>query len=255
MKSPEHKLRLLSYNIQGGIGTAGYHHDGTQSWKHVFPHHSKRRNLDRVGQMASDFDIVALQETDAGSLRSNFVNQAEYLAEKADFPFWHDQVNRDMGKFAQHSNSLLSKIRPSEVVDHKLPGMIPGRGALMVRFGNKNESLVFFVVHLALSRRSRKNQLAFIGEQVQEHKHVIMMGDMNCEVDSPEMKLLFRQTHLQVPEYRPHTFPSWRPQKHIDHILVSDEVHVLDVQALNQGVSDHLPVAMEIGVPDTIKLV
>jgi endonuclease/exonuclease/phosphatase family metal-dependent hydrolase len=250
----EHKLRLLSYNIQGGIGTAGYHHYVTQSWKHVLPHRSKHRNLDRVAQIASDYDIVALQETDAGSLRSNFINLAEYLAEKADFPFWHDQVNRNMGKFAQHSNSLLSKIRPSEVVDHKLPGLIPGRGALMVRFGNKNDSLVIFVVHLALSPRTRKSQLAFIAEQVQEHKHVVMMGDMNCEVDSHEMKLLFRHTHLQEPEYRHHTFPSWRPQKHIDHILVSNEVHVLDVQTLNQGVSDHLPVAMEIGVPETIKL-
>ncbi len=246
---------MLSYNIQSGIGTAGYHHYVTQSWKHVLPHQSKRRNLDRVAQIASDYDIVALQETDAGSIRSNFVNLTEYLAGKADFPFWHDQVNRNLGKFAQHSNSLMSKIRPSEVVDHKLPGLIPGRGALMVRFGNKNESLVIFVVHLVLSSRTRKNQLAFIGEQVQEHKHVIMMGDMNCEVDSPEMKLLFRHTHLQEPEYRTHTFPSWKPKKHIDHILVSDNVHVLDVQALNQGVSDHLPVAMEIGVPDTIKLV
>lgn len=251
----EHKLRILSYNIQGGIGTAGYHHYVTQSWKHVFPHRSKRSNLDRVAQIASDYDIVGLQETDAGSLRSNFVNQAEYLAQKADFPFWHDQVNRNMGKFAQHSNSLLSKIRPSEVVDHKLPGFIPGRGALMVRFGNKNDSLVVFVVHLALSSRTRKSQLAFIGEQVQEHRHVIMMGDMNCDVDSQEMKVLFKQTHLQEPAYASHTFPSWRPRKHIDHILVSDEVHVLSVQALNQGVSDHLPIAMEIGVPETIKLV
>lgn len=251
----EHKLRLLSYNIQGGIGTSGYHHYLTQSWQHVLPYRGKRKNLDRVAQIASDYDIVALQETDAGSLRSNFVNLAEYLAQKAGFPFWHDQVNRNMGKFAQHSNSLLSKIRPSEVVEHKLPGLIPGRGALMVRFGNKRDSLVIFVVHLALSPRTRKSQLAFIGEQVQEHKHVIMMGDMNCEVDSHEMKLLFRQTHLQEPEHRPHTFPSWRPQRHIDHILVSDEVNVLDVKALNQGVSDHLPVAMEIAVPKTIKLV
>lgn len=250
----EHKLRLLSYNIQGGIGTAGYHHYFTQSWQHVLPFRGKRKNLDQVAQIASDFDIVALQETDAGSLRSNFINQTEYLAEKGNFPFWHDQVNRDIGKFAQHSNSLLSKIRPSEVINYKLPGLIPGRGAMMARFGNKNNPLVIFVVHLALSRRTRKSQLAFIGELVQEHKHVIMMGDMNCEVDSHEMKLLFRYTHMQEPELRPHTFPSWRPQKHIDHILVSDEVHVLDVQALSQGVSDHLPMAMEIGVPETIKL-
>ena len=125
----------------------------------------------------------------------------------------------------------------------------------MVRFGNKNESLVVFVVHLALSKRSRNNQLAYIGEQVQEHKHVVMMGDMNCETGSKEMKQLFNKTHLQEPDYRPHTFPSWRPQKHIDHILVSDEMHVLNVQALNKGVSDHLPVAMEIGLPETIKLV
>lgn len=246
---PEHNISLLSYNIQGGIGTTGYHHYLTQSWQHVLPHPHKRENLDKIGKLISDFDIVALQEVDAGSFRSGFMNQTEYLAQRGDFPFWHDQVTRDIGKFAKHSNGLLSKFRPSEVVKYKLPGFIPGRGALMVRFGNKEESLVIFVLHLALGKRTRMKQLAFISEQVQEFKHVVMMGDMNCESHSQEMRYLFRSTHLQQPEEIQHTFPSWKPHKHIDHILVSSDVKVKDARVIRHGVSDHLPVAMEITLP------
>ena len=42
-------------------------------------------NLDKIAQLIKEFDIVALQEVDAGSLRSQFINQTEYLAKKADF--------------------------------------------------------------------------------------------------------------------------------------------------------------------------
>lgn len=248
------RLRVLSYNIQVGITTQRPHHYLTHSWKHVLPHTQRLSNLDRIARLVSDFDIVALQEVDAGSLRSNYINQTEYLAAEAEFPFWYHQVNRNLGRFAQHSNGLLSRYRPSRVDELRLPSLIPGRGAILARFGAAEEPLAVFMLHLALSRRARLRQLSYISELVNEYAHVILMGDMNCRPGSQEMDVLFRRTSLREPLEEVLTFPSWRPQFHIDHILVTPELKVRGVRAINQAYSDHLPIAMEIELPEAVTL-
>lgn len=249
-EAEQNSLRLLSYNIQGGIETQAYHHYFMRSWQHVLPHRRKQDNLDKVASLISQYDIVALQETDAGSLRTGFMNQTEYLAKKAHFPFWFDQVNRNIGKLAQHSNSLLCRTNPQSVVEHKLPGLISGRGVLMAKFNILNQELAVIVAHLALGRQARMGQLEFISELIKQEEHVVLMGDLNCESDSKEMKYLFKKTHLNESEQNQHTFPSWQPKRNIDHILVSRNIRVTKVNVLPHGVSDHLsdhlPVAMDI---------
>ena len=79
-------LRLLSFNIQVGNSTARYRHYLTRSWQHVLPHPERQLNLQRIARMLADFDLVALQEVDGGSLRSGYINQVEHLAQLADFP-------------------------------------------------------------------------------------------------------------------------------------------------------------------------
>jgi len=249
-----HRLRILSYNIQVGITTLRPHHYLTHSWKHVLPHTQRLGNLDRIAHLVSEFDVVALQEVDAGSLRSNYINQTEYLAERAGFPFWYHQVNRNLGHLAQHSNGLLSRYRPSEVSELRLPGLIPGRGAILARFGQSTESLAVFIMHLALSRRARLRQLGYLSELVNRYPHAILMGDMNCRPGSREMDVLFERTRLREPHEEVLTFPSWRPQFHIDHILVTPGLGVHEVRALNHAYSDHLPIAMEIELPDTVNM-
>ena len=247
-------LRVMSYNIQVGISTKQPHHYLTHSWKHVLPHSQRMTNLDRVARLLSDFDMVGLQEVDAGSMRSNYINLAEYLALKGGFPYWYHQVNRNLGRIAKHSNGLLSRFQPVEIRDIPLPGLIPGRNAIMARYGSNEASLAVFMLHLALSRRARLRQLAMISELINEHQHVILMGDMNCRAGSPEMNLLFQRTCLREPLEETLTFPSWRPQHHIDHILVTPELEVLKVEALHHAYSDHLPIIMELLVPDSIEL-
>jgi endonuclease/exonuclease/phosphatase family metal-dependent hydrolase len=80
------------------------------------------------------------------------------------------------------------------------------------------------------------------------------MGDMNCRPGSPEMNLLFKRTRLREPLEETLTFPSWRPQHHIDHILVSPELEVQRVYALQHAYSDHLPIAMELSLPNSIQM-
>ena len=247
-------LRLLSYNIQAGITTTQYRHYITHSWKHVLPYSERMDNLDRIAEMLARFDIIGLQEVDAGSLRSGFVNQTDYLATRSRFPYWYDKTNRDLGIVAQHSIGLLSRFRPSRVTEHKLPGFIPGRGLIMVEFGTGSESLVLFIAHLALGKRARIRQIDYVADLVGDHDHVIVMGDLNCTSSSPEIERLMARAGLSEPDHHLHTYPSWRPERNIDHILVSPSLEVTTTEVLSYPFSDHLPIAMEVDLPERVLL-
>ncbi len=248
-------IRLMSYNIQTGMHTRGFGDYLMRSWQHLLPHRDRPRNLERISDLLSSFDVVGLQEVDGGSLRSGFVNQTEFMSQRAGFPYWHDQTNRRIGRLARHSNGILSRFRPLEVKEHRLPGMIPGRGALHLRFGGPGEDLDVLLMHLALGQRTRMNQLAYIAELMQDLKNVVVMGDLNCRGDSPELRQLLSRTSLREPLDHLHTYPSWRPHRNIDHILVSEPLRVDRAEVVDYPLSDHLPIMMEVTLPESVILV
>lgn len=248
------RLRLLSYNIQTGVDTRRYRHYFTQGWKHVLPHPERQQNLDRIAAMLRGFDLVGLQEVDSGSLRSQFLDQVAYLAQRGGFSYWYQQVNRKLGRIAQHSNGMLSQIDPIAVSDHKLPGL-PGRGALLARFGQSDSgSLAVCVLHLALGRRARIKQLAYITDQLAAYRHVVLMGDMNCVGDSRELARVVDALDLHQPGPSIKTFPSWRPQVQLDHILVSRNLQVENLRVLDYPLSDHLPIGLDLILPPGLKV-
>ena len=248
------RLRLLSYNIQSGLSTRNYSQYLTRSWKHLVPVPSRMANLDGIAQILANYDLVGLQEVDAGSLRSGFVNQIKYLADHAGFEYVFDQSNRKIGMISQHGNAVLSRIRPDAITEHKLPGLIPGRGVLEVRFGSGVNALHVLILHMALGRRGRLRQIEFLAELVRDYRHVILMGDLNCRSDSREMVVLLESAHLCESAPGLHTFPSWQPDRQLDHILVSPSISVEQVAVLDHDYSDHLPIAMEVRLPDEFQL-
>lgn len=252
--APRPTVRILSYNIQVGIETRGPSDYLTHGWKHFVHHEARSRNLDRIAKVLAGHDIVGLQETDGGSMRSGFVNLTEYLARKAGFPFWHHRVNRRIGQFAQHAHGLLSRMRPEAIDEHELPGLIPGRGVIVARYGVGADPLAVFHVHLALTQRARRTQFAFIAEMLQDQRHAVLMGDFNCRPGSPEMVELFRRTGLREPTEVLHTFPSWRPEHDIDHVLVTPTLAVTRASVLPHAFSDHLPLSVEIALPTGFQL-
>lgn len=247
-------LRLLSYNIQVGIKTCRPHHYVTGSWKHLIPHTQRLVNLDNTIHFLEQYDIIGLQETDGGSIRSNYVNLTEYLAQRAGFKHWYHQINRNFGHIAKHSNGLLSQILPYEIENIRLPGLIPGRQAILAKYGNEKETLAVFVLHLSLSKRARMRQLAAISDKVNQYEHAIVMGDLNCNINSNEMRHLFSQTKLHEPIEELFTYPSWRPQHHIDHILVTSDLEVIEAKPLDHVCSDHLPIMMEVKLPESLEI-
>jgi len=242
-------IRLISYNIQVGIASNRPLHYVTRGWRHLLPHAEHFTTLDQIAHALRGFDIVGLQEVDAGSLRSSFVNQTEYLAARGGFKYWHYQTNRRIANLARHSNGLLSHLRPFEIVEHKLPGRVPGRGAIVAKFGTPENPLVVVMLHLALGKRARTIQLDYVADAVKTFRHVVVMGDLNCQPQSDELIRLIDKTGLIEPAGHGHTYPSWRPSRKLDHILVAPSLLVSDTQVHHLPFSDHLPISVEIIIP------
>lgn len=244
-------LRLLTYNMQVGINSRAFRHYLTRSWQHFLPHPDRLDNLNSIAGMLAGFDVVALQEADGGSIRSGHLNQVQYLAEMGGFPYWYQQLNRNLGRFAQHSNGLLSRIKPELIADHKLPGRLPGRGAIFMRYENEAEPLVFVVLHLSLGRRAQMYQLGYIKELIADYKHVVIMGDLNSCAEKILHLSPLSDVKLQCPEGSYNSYPSWRPVSGLDHILVSPSLRIKRAEVVSYALSDHLPVAVEIALPDS----
>ena len=239
-------LRFLTYNIQVGIRTSRYRHYVTKGWKHVLPHEGRNHNLRRIAEVVSDYDFVALQEIDAGSIRSGFINQVEYIADHAGFPYWYTQLNRDLGPFAQHGSGLLSRIAPDGMEDHRLPGAIPGRGAIVVRLPYADTSVLVVLLHLSLGERSRKLQLDYVKRLIDGESHVVVMGDMNSHLAHLLFNSPLAETDLRPAESVLPTYPSWQPALALDHILVSPSLSIREYDVLDCRLSDHRPISVTV---------
>ncbi len=245
-----HRLRLLTFNLQVGIQTSAYHHYLTRSWQHLLPHPRRLDRLTMMSDVLRDFDLVGLQEVDGGSFRSGHVNQVEYLARKAGFPHHYQQLNRNLGRVAQHSNGLLSRLTPTRLMEHRLPGTLPGRGAIHARFGTGPNALHLFVAHLALGYRARSRQLDYLSEIISPLNHVVVMGDLNCTPEQLHSHSRFCASLPLDPVLPPLSYPSWQPRRALDHILLSRSLDATEVRVLDQLFSDHLPIAVDITLPE-----
>lgn len=246
-------LKLLSYNIQAGIGTMHFRDYLFHGWQHVLPFPERMRNLDHIAGLLAEFDLIGLQEADGGSLRSHFLNQIEYLALRAGLPFWASRINRNLGHWGQHALGLLAR-QPAEHIERfALPGRIPGRGVLLADFSVYVVPLRVQVSHLSLSGRARRRQLDCLIRRANEHKGLnVIMADFNTTPTNADLQRLCAEAGLKLPPMPPSTYPGWRPRRAIDHILVSDSITISTVEALPFGVSDHMPLAMTIELPTAL---
>ena len=239
-------LRILSLNMQVGLETAHYRHYVTRAWRHVLPTAAARDNLTRIAALAGAYDLVALQEADAGSLRTGQLNQVRHLAQLAGFPHWKTGVTRDLRPFAHHCLGALSRWPMTAARYHPLPGTLPGRGTLSLRLHlDGHQPLHVLIAHLALTRRGRAGQLDYLASLVTPGEATLLLGDLNCGIDELAGHDGLHRARLR-PLHDAHTFPSWAPARALDHLLATPELQVERVRVLDERLSDHLPVAGEI---------
>lgn len=244
-----HRLRILSFNIQVAMHTRHPADYLTGAWRHVLPTAHGSINLDRIADIIRGYDFVAIQEGDAGSLRTRFRNQIAHLAQVAGYRNFDLTVTRDLHPIARHCLGFLSQANPVQITDLPLPTPIPGRRALRIDMGPTAGGAVFIVTHLSLGARAQERQLAFLAEQIPPNRPAILLGDLNCDAERLQRHGGLRRAGLVVPQTPPATYPSWRPRRAIDHILATPDVILHRLEALPFALSDHLPIAAEIEIP------
>ena len=242
------RLHLLNFNMQVGLHTRHYGDYLLRAWRHVLPGPGMRASLDRIAEMARPFDFVALQEADAGSLRTLGRNQIEYLAHRAGFPDFGFSVTRDLRPITQHCLGFMSRISPRHVSEFRLPSLVPGRRALKITFGAEAGNLEIMIAHLSLSAGARQRQLDFICQHLPHDRPVVLLGDLNCEPEELLRHPGLRNSAISASRDSPASFPSWRPHRRINHVLVSPQVQVHRMEVLPRTTSDHLPLAVEIEI-------
>jgi len=239
----------MTYNMQVGAGTARPRHYVSRGWRQLLPSRASHTNLRHIARLLREFDIVGLQEIDAGSWRTRQHNQVEHLAALAGFVYWHTQINRDFGRFAQHGLGLLSRITPNFIEEHTLPGNIPGRGALLAYFTQGQTTLAVAVAHLSLGARSRMAQIEALAGLVSEVDHGIILADSNCSGQALTANPALRKIGLRSNSPSLPSYPSWQPRRDLDHIICTSKLKTRPARVPDVRLSDHRPVCQMIACP------
>ena len=268
------RLRLGTYNIVHGRGMP-------PDRRFRVGKESLLTRLNEIAQMLQDahLDLVVLNEVDFDSVRSHGLNQAEYLARAAGFPFWAEQINVDMAlpwARMRYGNALLSRYpiltaRRLALVGHSAweTALIGKKQGLLCSIQLEEAHVIgIMAVHLEHRREDRRLQAAKIMDEVRlaSSLPLILAGDFNSTPlhypqATPDNQgqtalswLLGRGAYQTWPTGPPRredlTFPSHEPQIVIDWILIPRDWRIISKEVRGGQLSDHLAVVMEVEVRD-----
>jgi endonuclease/exonuclease/phosphatase family metal-dependent hydrolase len=210
------------------------------------PHGRQRPEAIAQIIVESNAQIVGLQEVSRGWLINGSTDLAAWLSHHLEMhmifsgtagPMWGNALLTRFPILAQGAVSL-----PSD-------GAILDRGFLWARLSVPGgDSLLVIVTHLhhiEADREIRQHQLATILGWWAQRPKTVLVGDLNSEPGSSEIRALI-QAGLQDAWARPgfgagYTSPALGPHERIDWIWLSSDLTPIDAQVPGQVASDHLP--------------
>ena len=225
----ENTVRVMCYNIHNGKGM-----DDVVDYQ-------------RIANVISGVspDVVALQELDSVTNRSNGVDVLSRLASlTAMHSIYGASIPYDGGKYGI---GVLSKQKPLSWKRIPLPGREEARSLLMVEF----EDYVICCTHFSLNADDRLASVGIIEQAVKDFdKPVILAGDINATPETPVLEA-FTQNWNVLTDARQRTFPSDKPNRTIDYIFGYTPggftYSVWHTRVLNEPVaSDHLPLFADV---------
>ncbi|MCH2124243.1 MAG: endonuclease/exonuclease/phosphatase family protein [Pirellulaceae bacterium] len=224
------RLRVLSYNIHHGAGVDG------------------QLDLERIAKviLAVKPDLVALQEVDQKTSRSQKIDQP---AELARLTKMHVAFGANIEFQGGHyGNAILSRFPIAHQQNHLLPNVDDGeqRGVLAAEISipQANASLRLLATHF--DHRTADKERVLSAQTVnalveKDARPALLMGDLNDVVASETLNLLtiaWSRTNAQpLP-----TVPVDEPVRQIDFILFRPRQHwkVIETRVLDEAVaSDH----------------
>lgn len=237
----ESKIRIMTYNVHSCVGMDG----------HLSP--------ERIARVIArhEPDIIALQEMDMHKVRSENIDQPHMIANYLNMYYhFHPSIQIQEEKYG---NAILSRF-PLKVV---FAGTLPlsnrrsaeERGALWVKVNIDGIDWNVINTHLGLDRSERLAQIrSLIGSQWLAHADcygpTILCGDLNAFPHSRVCKTIKTVLKDASANKRLKTWPSRRGIVQIDHIFVSRDFDILNIQVsktdLDRTASDHLPLIADL---------
>lgn len=238
-------LKVVTYNIHHGEGIDG------------------RVDLERIAAALEELnaDVIVLNEVDAWWPRSGHVDQASWLADRLEMPYYfygpnlQGRGNPSAPGPPAYGNLLLSRFPLLGAENRPLPraGLSEPRGVIVAEVDVEGEPLTVLGTHLGLSPQERYLQAAALRQLTVERltDRRVLLGDLNADAAQPEIALLLGdpfdpQAWVDVASRSPEpplTFPAWAPRVRIDYILLSPALaeRVQEVRSVESEASDHLP--------------
>jgi endonuclease/exonuclease/phosphatase family metal-dependent hydrolase len=231
-------LRVLSYNIHHGEGMDG------------------KLDLERIAEIIKsvDPDLVALQEVDKGTERTDRVDQPAVLAELTGMHVVFEQNIPYQG--GEYGNAVLSRVPVERYTNHMLPQLTPDeqRGMLEVHIKHAGRPIVFYATHFDYhgddnERLASADMLRDLIQQ-QKTKTIIVAGDLNTRPDSAVMAkvtafLVDAHDQANDPGVDPaYTYPADTPDRRIDYVMhpTNAGLSATESRVMDEPVaSDHRP--------------
>ncbi|MGI6520402.1 MAG: endonuclease/exonuclease/phosphatase family protein [Fermentimonas sp.] len=225
----QNSIRLMSYNVRNARGL-----DNVTDYQRV---------ADVINSVKPD--ILAVQELDSVTGRSNDVNVLDELSRRTlMFPTYAPAIDYDGGKYGL---GVLSKERPLSVKRVPLPGREEARMLLIVEL----EGYYFGCTHLSLNKEDRLRSVDIIKREAEKlDKPFFLAGDMNSKPDSPE-QIALNDVFTSLLSPQTNTYPADEPNVCIDYIYGYKGMENWS-RLTNRGVieekvaSDHRPLYVEV---------
>lgn len=222
-------LRIMSYNIRNCRGL------------------DNACNIQRTADIIkkSRADIIAIQEVDSATRRSNGIFIADTLASLCNMrAHFAPAIKHDGGKYGV---AILSTEVPCSTRRIALPGREEARTLLVAEF----QHLFFACTHLSLNEADRLASLSIIDSIAKEsNKPFIVAGDLNDNPQSQFVKMMLTNWTLLSPAEQP-TFPADNPTATIDYIATrhstAQGISIAATKVIDEpSASDHRPILTSI---------
>jgi endonuclease/exonuclease/phosphatase family metal-dependent hydrolase len=230
-------IKVMSYNIHSGFNFAG------------------RQDLEAIANVIEDSgaDIVVLQEVSRVRLMDGMADMPPWLSRRLDMPVLFRGTEEPIW-----GNAILSRYPVLESGWGELPlaGTLIKRGYLWARIdvGGPQPLLVIatHLHHLGPDSLARQAQVPVILRFWNEQGYSLLLGDLNAQPDSTEMKLIFDaglvDSWSEAGVGPGFTSSSGDPFQRIDWIWHTEDLIAVEVQVIQTQASDHLPVVATIDV-------
>jgi endonuclease/exonuclease/phosphatase family metal-dependent hydrolase len=244
-------MKFLLYNICYGT------HGNQRKYSLLGMLGRTRRHLDEITTFIKkqNPDVVGLIEVDAGSYRSGKKSQVEIIAEA--LGHFHAYCSKyavnsrwqRIPVYNKQGNAFLAK---DTICNEKFHYFERGMKKLVIEL--ELEKVTFFLVHLALSYKTRQSQILHLYHLIKEtDRPYIVAGDFNAFMGEDEIKLLMSASGLKrANEEMQPSFPSRNPVRYLDFILHSPEIVVKNFEMPRVQLSDHLPLIVDFEVDESL---